>query len=69
MSKGSKPRAVDGEKYRSAYERIFAAGVEKPGQPTEPIRPGQIVDGHRYLGDGGFQTENHGDCAEPPWEQ
>lgn len=48
--KGDSPRPVDGEAYRRNHERIFRRFTEH-----EPMK-GEVVDGHEYLGQGGWHT-------------
>ena len=48
--KGSRPRPVDGDKFRREHERIFRRFTEQ-----EPAK-GEVIDGHEYLGFGGWHT-------------
>ena len=50
--KGDSPRPVDGEKFRSNYDRIFSK--------TEPAI-GEEIDGFEYLGRGGWHAIDHHD--------
>ena len=48
--KGDAPRPVKGEKYRRNYETIFRKFTEQ--EPTK----GEVIDGHEYLGHGGWHA-------------
>jgi hypothetical protein len=48
--KGDSPRPVHGPTYRENHERIFRRHIED--QPA--IR--EVIDGHEYLGEGGWHT-------------
>lgn len=48
--KGSRPRPVDGERFRAEHDRIFRKVTD-----LEPPK-GEVIDGHVYLGGGGWQT-------------
>lgn len=53
--KGSRLRPVKGDKYRQHWQEIFR-------KPTRvEAQPGEIVEGHRCLGRGGWQTVDHKD--------
>lgn len=52
--KGDTPRPVHGPTYRRNHESIFGRFTDE--QPTR----GEVIDGHEYLGDGGWQSiETH----------
>lgn len=53
--KGSRPRPVHGETFRDNWEDIF----RKPTHES-PMR-GEVIDGHEYLGAGGWHTVDHQD--------
>ena len=48
--KGDSPRPVKGEVYRRNFDDIFRRFTEQ-----EPA-PGEVIDGHEYLGKGGWHT-------------
>lgn len=51
--KGSRPRPVEGEKFRSNHEIIF------PRRSDEPHDSGEIIDGAECMGDGGMRLIDH----------
>jgi hypothetical protein len=52
--KGSRPRPVKGDRYRHSYEEIFRKPIHRTEAQT--ATSGMIVDGHRKLGPGCWQT-------------
>ena len=51
--KGSSPRPVHGPTYRKNHETIFRRHTEE--EPTK----GKVIDGHEYLGQGGWHAVDH----------
>jgi hypothetical protein len=52
--KGSRPRPVKGDHYRYRYDEIFRKPIHRAEAQT--ATPGMIVDGHRKLGPGCWQS-------------
>ena len=48
--KGDSPRRVDGDRYRRNFDQIFGRFTNE--QPAK----GEVIDGHEYLGNGGWHT-------------
>lgn len=48
--KGSTPRPVDGDRYRKNFAAIFERLTEQ-----DPVK-GEVVEGHEYLGQGGWHA-------------
>jgi hypothetical protein len=51
--KGSRPRPVEGGKFRENHERIFRRHIDE--QPPA----GEVIDGHEYLGEGSWHSIDH----------
>lgn len=51
--KGSNPRPVHGETFRKNHDAIFRRHTE------EESAPGEVIDGHESLGNGGWHTIDH----------
>jgi hypothetical protein len=65
--KGSRPRAVDGEKFRSGHERAFGKPRNFHGpslstsEALDRAKKGEVIDGHEYLGEGCWHTVDQHD--------
>ena len=61
--KGSSPRPVNGESFRAGHDRIFNRNLHGPSLSTinaiDQAMKGQVIDGHEYLGTGGWHTVDH----------
>lgn len=55
VGKGSRPRPVNGERYRENHDAIFRKFTEE-----QPMK-GEIIDGHEYLGYGGWHSVDQHD--------
>jgi len=51
--KGSRPRPVEGDKFRESHERIF------PRRSEDAHEPGEVIDGAECIGGGAFHLIDH----------